>query len=62
MLYLIHYSIIDMFVHYDVSWSLQVKFLIGIILSMIVSLLGYYVFGEKDLVWYIINCISKNRK
>lgn len=62
MLYLIHYSIIDMFVHYDVSWSLQVKFLIGIILSMIVSLLGYYVFGEKDLVGYIINCISKNRK
>lgn len=46
MLYLVHYSIIDLLVHTNLSGCYQVKFWSGIICSVLLSLVGHYVFWD----------------
>lgn len=60
MLYLIHYSIIDLFATADISWSVPFKFFAGMVISLVVSFLAYYVFGEKDVIGIVFN-VTKNK-
>ena len=50
MLYLIHYSIVDLICNSDTVWSIHTKFFAGIIISTLSSFLAYYIFGEKRLL------------
>lgn len=59
MLYLIHYSVIDMIFVTDVNCSNSVKFVLGIIISLIISIGAYFIFGEKNMVSPMINNIKR---
>lgn len=59
MLYITHYSILDLIVHADVPWSVHTKFWVGILISLIVAYAAYYVFGEKDVIGSVCNVIKR---
>lgn len=48
MLYLIHYSIIDLIFNLTLSINNYIKFLSGIIISIVMALIMYYIFGKKN--------------
>ncbi len=59
MLYLIHYSIMDMICSLDVQWNTYVRFFFCILISLIVSIPAYYVFGEKKIMGKIYVFVKK---
>ena len=59
MLYLIHYSIIDLIAHADCGLGIGIRFVAGIIASLGLSLLLYLVFGQIDVVGILIKKIKK---
>ena len=60
MLYLVHYSVIYFLVISNISWCYQAKFWVGIICSVLLSLVGHYVFG--DLLCYKIKRNEKREQ
>lgn len=62
MLYLVHYSIFDLLVNSDIAVNNSVKFLIGIICSIIISLFGCWGFGENRFYSIIKMLIKHLRK
>lgn len=54
MLYLTHYSIIDMIYHTAYLTNNDFKFILGLVLSVIVSLVMYFIFGREIMV-----CLDK---
>ena len=50
MLYLIHYSIIDLFANLNCPWNTGIRFTVGIICSTLLSFGAYFVFAECDLM------------
>ena len=59
MLYLIHYSIIDLFANLNSPWNTEIRFIVGIICSISISFGAYFVFAEYDLIGRIINKVRK---
>lgn len=63
MLYLIHYSIIDLIYSWKVPINRYIKFLSGIIISILISFIMYYIFGRKNMLGLPFRIIQKqNRK
>ncbi|MBR3149657.1 MAG: acyltransferase [Eubacterium sp.] len=50
MLYLLHYSIIDFIYNLSFSENVYLKFSLGIIISVVLAFVMYYVFGKKKLL------------
>lgn len=59
MLYLIHYSIIDLIYTSKMNCRLCIKFFAGIIISLIISFSAFYIFGEKDAIGRLIRELEK---
>ena len=59
ILYLIHYSIIDLIAHSGMNCRLCIKFFAGIIISLIISFSAFYIFGEKDVIGRLIKELKK---
>ena len=62
MLYLIHYSIIDLIYNCEMIVSVYIKFLLGIIISVLISFITYYFFGRKNLLLKTYNRFSRISK
>ncbi len=58
MLYLLHYSIIDLIYNANMNCSSYLKFFAGIIISLILSFGAYYCFGEKDVIGKLFKKIN----
>lgn len=54
MLYIIHYSIIDLIFHLEINCNLYIKFIAGIIISTLLASNTYYVFGEKGAMLKVL--------
>ena len=59
MLYLTHYSIIDLFANLNSPWNTEIRFIVGIICSILLSFGAYFVFAECDLIGHIIEKCKK---
>ena len=53
MLYLIHYSIIDLFCTASLPVGKNERFMIGMIVSVVVAMIMYYIFGRKNILYKI---------
>lgn len=54
MLYLVHYSIIDLLVNAECSWGMPFRFVLGIMISILLSLATHFAFGERNLFGTVI--------
>ena len=59
MLYLVHYSVINLIVRADIAWSKRLKFSMGIAISLAIAFFSHYLFVEKNLFGRLFGSIRK---